>query len=435
MVTENNIFEELKSLLLYNPVDLSSLRSYSRCKGGFQTNELRQRIWPKLLCINRYNIIDFRSCLNKVKYEDDHQVCCDVDRSLWSLMQSADWNDSLRSHRRNSLYHIILAVLIRNNGMHYYQGYHDLVSVFLLILEDDYLTFQIVERVSKWYLRDVMQKDFTIVTEILPLILSIIEPIDNELHQFITSVGIEPFFALSWLITWFSHDVKDLNKIARLFDAILCSHPSYPLYLCSAMILSVRDEVLEQEKDFAILHSFLVQVPRSHDIDVEQLILLADSLMKKTKPHKLRKKLSYKLQWEVEVGHIKMLTSKKLPTQCLPDWELLRNKTICEITPKSSEGINSFSSSSSSPLVTSWGWVPTTHMKKLSQGKTISSNTIEETETETEMEREIDQESHGPVEYVQKAIGKVVKAAKDGELLSWSVPIAIGAGIARFALL
>ena len=51
-------------------------------------------------------------------------------------------------------------------------------------------------------------------------------------------------------------------------------------------------------------------------------------------------------------------------------------------------------------------------------------------------ESKLDEERRkGPVVRVQRAIGKMVEAAKEGELLSWSVPLAIGAGIARFALL
>ena len=45
-----------------------------------------------------------------------------------------------------------------------------------------------------------------------------------------------PYFALSWLLTWFAHDVPDLDSIARLFDLFLASHPLMPLYLAAVAI-------------------------------------------------------------------------------------------------------------------------------------------------------------------------------------------------------
>ena len=48
-----------------------------------------------------------------------------------------------------------------------------------------------------------------------------------------------PYYGLSWLITWFAHNVPDLEQIARLFDLFLASHPLMPLYFaCMAIKVS-----------------------------------------------------------------------------------------------------------------------------------------------------------------------------------------------------
>ena len=39
----------------------------------------------------------------------------------------------------------------------------------------------------------------------------------------------------SWIITWFSHDVKNINDIARMYDVLLSSHPLLIYYLCAAV--------------------------------------------------------------------------------------------------------------------------------------------------------------------------------------------------------
>lgn len=54
---------------------------------------------------------------------------------------------------------------------------------------------------------------------------------DPELYRHVSSSGAPPYFALSWLITWFAHNVPALEQITRLFDLFLASHPLMPLYI------------------------------------------------------------------------------------------------------------------------------------------------------------------------------------------------------------
>jgi TBC1 domain family member 20 len=63
---------------------------------------------------------------------------------------------------------------------------------------------------------------------------------DEALAQYITKAGVLPYFALSWYITWFAHEVQSLPQIARLFDLFMASHPLMPLYVgAAAMKVSV----------------------------------------------------------------------------------------------------------------------------------------------------------------------------------------------------
>lgn len=61
--------------------------------------------------------------------------------------------------------------------------------------------------------------------------LNVVPQADEELAQYIIKAGILPYFALSWYITWFAHDVQSLPQIARLFDLFMASHPLMPLYV------------------------------------------------------------------------------------------------------------------------------------------------------------------------------------------------------------
>ena len=75
----------------------------------------------------------------------------------------------------------------------------------------------------------------------------------------------EPFFALSWLITWFSHEIRDTEQAKRLFDVFIVSHPLFPLYMAIAMVVHPvnRQEILGAECDFAVLHQVLRGLPRN----------------------------------------------------------------------------------------------------------------------------------------------------------------------------
>ena len=79
----------------------------------------------------------------------------------------------------------------------------------------------IVECLALHYFRDYLAKDFEVVTKFLPLILEIIRKVDRKLFMFLSTANIEAFFAMSWIITWFSHDIKDFDTAARVFDSRL----------------------------------------------------------------------------------------------------------------------------------------------------------------------------------------------------------------------
>lgn len=46
-------------------------------------------------------------------------------------------------------------------------------------------------------------------------------------------------FALSWLITWYGHVLKDFPTIVRLYDFFLATHPLMPVYFGAAVSLCV----------------------------------------------------------------------------------------------------------------------------------------------------------------------------------------------------
>lgn len=61
---------------------------------------------------------------------------------------------------------------------------------------------------------------------------------DPELARFsshISPVPTLPFFALSWILCLFSHDVDSLEPIQRMFDFLLARNPISAIYLAVAV--------------------------------------------------------------------------------------------------------------------------------------------------------------------------------------------------------
>ena len=60
-----------------------------------------------------------------------------------------------------------------------------------------------------------------------------------SLHNFLEASEVGTIFALSWLITWFSHVMPDYTDVVRLFDFFLAQPeaPMMPVYLAAALVL------------------------------------------------------------------------------------------------------------------------------------------------------------------------------------------------------
>ncbi len=190
------------------------------------------------------------------------------------------------------------AELEATSKLRYYQGYHDISCIILSALGGDTtsarsfattnrtynnatastqeiaretaqimgmdLPCQILSKLSFSHLEDMMKPNFQILTQSLRLIIfPLLDRLDGEVHDYLMESGMEPFFCLPWIITWFSHDIRDTSVVKRLFDVFVASHPLMPIYLSIAMVLHPmnRMEILGSECDFAMLHHALTQLP------------------------------------------------------------------------------------------------------------------------------------------------------------------------------
>ena len=115
-------------------------------------------------------------------------------------------------------------------------------------------------RLVKDQLRDCTRSDLVPVLESLELVFDLLRALDPELHDHIRSSGVPCHFALSWRLTWFSHDTQTPAQCSRLFDAFMASPPLFPLYVGACAIASRRELVMNTEPDFATMHTLLSSI-------------------------------------------------------------------------------------------------------------------------------------------------------------------------------
>jgi len=263
--------------------------------GGFVRNQLRKDLWLRLLDISwNQEAKPLKDMISS--HPDTEQVTRDTDRSLWRF--TTQMTPQLRDRRRRQLTEIILAVLSTDRSLHYYQGFHEVVSVVLLICTDStmneerdevvavYKAFLISRRLAATYLRCAMLEDLSHVRMQLSLLLPLVKCVSPAAATHLqASVSHEPLFALSWLLTWYSYNIEELHIVARLFDFFIVEHPLAPLYVAAALIGARAAEILQVEREYAAVHGLLSRVPPG--LAWDDLVFSTHKLMQRFSPERL----------------------------------------------------------------------------------------------------------------------------------------------------
>ncbi|KAL6231620.1 hypothetical protein BDW75DRAFT_219727 [Aspergillus navahoensis] len=260
--------------------DIDALVSHATTEGGFLRDELRQLAWPILLQSDKDTQNTLLPDSGLPPHRDEEQVQLDVNRSFVYYPECPDDELSLK---KNALSRVIKQVLRNYPVLCYFQGYHDIVQVLLLVLGEE-RSAPAVARLSLFRIRDYMLPSLSPAVKHLQLIPAIIETADKALYQRLS--GIRPFFALSATLTLYAHDIQEYSDIARLFDFLLAWEPVVSIYLFVAIVLSRRKELLEiPEDEPEMLHFTLSKLPQP--LDLEGLISRAVRLFHDHPPESL----------------------------------------------------------------------------------------------------------------------------------------------------
>jgi len=292
---ENLLLKEkvrrINNALDSDPVDIEALRAFALSAYGYVTDDIRCRVWPKLLNVNVYNLprrkeVDVeQSEFRENKYF--HQVRLDIDRSQRRFPSGT--RVSRRRVLQSQLTNIIMRTLCRNPELHYYQGYHDIAVTLLRVVGED-LAMALLEQLSLHHIRDFMDVNMERTNRMLALIHPIISKMNEALGDFLQRAEVGQIFALSWLITWFGHNLEKFSAIVRLFDVFIATSPFMPIYIGAVIIESDSENILELDCEMSTVHSYLSKLPKSLVLEeIEEVISRAYGVYQKHPPSLLQK--------------------------------------------------------------------------------------------------------------------------------------------------
>ena len=254
------------------------------------------------------------------------------------------------NERKHELSDVITAVLRHHPRLCYFQGYHDIVQVLLLVLGAQ-AAKPAVARLSLLRIRDFMLPTLAGAEFHLQLLPAIIHAADSDLYRHLSgATSPTPFFALAATLTLYAHDIEEYGDIARLFDFLLASEAVVPIYLFAVVRFQTREcniilkytkfsqyqqivtsrkkELLEIDHDEPeMLHSILSKLPKP--LNLESLIQGTSILLANHPPQRLRRRV-----WHHISSNSVLKTTrepKMLASQTLRDGEKYFDKQDTEI--------------------------------------------------------------------------------------------------------
>ncbi len=236
---------------------------------------------------------------------------------------TSDESDQQLDRRKEELSSLIKKVLREHPRLSYFQGFHDIVQVFLLVLGVDHAA-EAVAYLSLLRIRDFMLPSLSPSLTHLNLLPTILYAEDAKLCRHLSQT--QPFFALAATLTLYAHDIQEYGDIARLFDFLIAQPAVVSIYFFAVIVLSRRDELFEIPADEPeMLHSVLSKLPKP--LDLEALISETLSLFHNYPPEQLPAGAWTKIPY----CSVLKTTRKSARTQTLGDGEILFEMQILQL--------------------------------------------------------------------------------------------------------
>ncbi|KAJ2909181.1 GTPase-activating protein gyp8 [Coemansia aciculifera] len=217
-----------------------------------------------------------------VAHSDEGQLALDLPRTTLPISLEYRRDAAATKRRQTQLGTVVRSVLRSYPWLGYYQGFHELSLTFLSVFGSERPAIEASKMVALFFVRDAMASNLDHVLQQLRLLYVLLKVISPEVHALLVELEVPPFFAISWVLTWFAHDLDDFQSICRIFDFLIVSPPMQVVYMAAAMIKRSERDILAYDRDFADVHTGLSKLPLKvkekgwRDIIDDSYHLLAD---------------------------------------------------------------------------------------------------------------------------------------------------------------
>lgn len=264
------------------------------------------------------------------------------DKNLVDDVKKKHLNSSLDEDLRNQrelkrkLAQLIVNLLEENPKLHYYQGFHDVCLTYMTMLGDGE-AFSKLKKLIGSHFNTFMQPTLDETRNYLDMLTILIGLQNKELEEFLEKAEVGTIFALSWVITWFSHVIPNEHDVERIFEFLESRDPHMVIYLCAAIVLHKRENLISMEPEMSTVHHFLCQIPRKEKLPIDELIEKADHAFDIWSPDVLKKahaereaerKLEKAMKLRVELRRLKI---RAITNQLLALSGIVRSKPFIVI--------------------------------------------------------------------------------------------------------
>jgi len=192
----------------------------------------------------------------------------------WQIYEADD------SPQLQEIYRILLTYAFFNFDIGYVQGMNDLVSVLLIVTQNEVDAFWCFKGLMD-RIMDNFDKDQVGMHTQLTQLSEIVKFTDPELYQHLLEAGgTNMFFCFKWLLIVFKREFP-LNDVQRIWEVLWSDYYTthHQLFICLAMLLNAKQKILEENMEFDDILRHLNSTSKT--MDVEVILIEADYLYKK----------------------------------------------------------------------------------------------------------------------------------------------------------
>ena len=306
---------------------LSKFHKLSLTKGGFISIENRKKVYKYILdtlCqkIN-YNvpelIYDFEG-INSF----DQIISNDCNRSVLyqiinkneNFKKEFDQNDKCVEYIINQLNIFTKKSLSNYIIFQYYQGYQEICLYFYIIfgMDEGIIYMNTFTKIFLEYIcKEKSKINFELLLDVLNECCNKINKSTNEALNKITKT--KPYYSLSWLLTYLTHDNKNLFNQMRVLDYLITCNISSVYFFSANIIVNEFNDLkknftLNEEEEFFYMEQILVHFQKLQlgEIEYEKIIEQTELINQYSAFNKIIQDIYINCKSDTDKNFIKPLT-------------------------------------------------------------------------------------------------------------------------------